>query len=140
MELAKKLIAFVALIAVSTVVLMILRTPSSGTGYTRSNSPVWGLPENASDIDFVIRPFSPVTAYSFATDEGSFTEWSKNHLGLNDSRQGYVSIQGIDATSGTITTIECADGIKYNWSKEDRGRYTLFDRARRRAYYFAHSR
>ena len=140
MKLDTKLIAFTALIAVSTFVLKLARTPNSGTGYTRANAPIWGLPANASDIDFVIRAFSPVNAYSFATDETSFTDWSENHLGLKDFRRGHVSIQGIDATSGAATTIECEDGIEYNWSEEDRGQYTLFDRTRRRAYYFAHTR
>ncbi len=140
MRLVTKLIALTALIAVITFVLMIVRTPTFGTGYTRSNAPICGLPANASDIDFVIWSFIPLTAYSFATDEASFSDWSEIRLGLKNFRQGLVSIQSIDATSGSVTTIECEDGIEYNWSEEDRGQYTMFDRTYRRAYYFAHTR
>ena len=111
-----------------------------GRGSIRDLTPVpFSLP-NASDIDFVIRSFSPLTAYSFATDEASYSDWSKNRLGLKNFRQGQVSIQSIDATSGSVTTIECEDGIEYNWSEEDRGQYTMFDQTHRRAYYFAHTR
>lgn len=60
------------------------------------------------------------TAYSFATDEASFIDWSESYLGLKPIRRGHVSIQGIDALSGAATTIECEEGIEYNWVKEDR--------------------
>ncbi|XZE35439.1 hypothetical protein SH501x_000930 [Pirellulaceae bacterium SH501] len=84
--------------------------------------------------------YSTSTAYSFSTDEDSFTDWSENYLGLKDFSQGQVSIQGIDAISGATTTIECEDGIEYNWSEEDRGKFTMFDRTHQRAYYFANTR
>lgn len=139
-KLAPKLIATTALIAAVVVAVKLATTPTIGTGFERSDAPIWGLPTNASDIDFAMRPYSPVTAYSFVTDESSFAEWSEHYLGLDDRREGYASIQGIDALSGAATTIECQDGIEYSLSEEDRGQCTMFDRTRRRAYYFAHTR
>jgi len=117
-----------------------LITPTTGTGFERSKAPILGLPTNAADIDFMLRPTAPVSAYSFNTDETSFVDWSERYLGLEDSREGHVSIQGIDVLSGTTTMIESPDGIAYSWSEEDRGQYTLFDRKQGRAYYFAHTR
>jgi len=128
------------LLAATAPVVYIAITPTTGTGFERSKAPILGLPTNAADIDFMLRPTAPVSAYSFNTDETSFVDWSERYLGLEDSREGHVSIQGIDVLSGTTTMIESPDGIAYSWSEEDRGQYTLFDRKQGRAYYFAHTR
>lgn len=140
MKRTAKLIAITALIAATVVAVKLATTPSVGTKFERANAPIWGLPANASEINFVMRPFSPVIAYNFATDESSFVDWSQHYLGLDERREGHVSIQDIDPLSGAANTIECPDGIEYNWSEEDRGQYTMFDRTRQRAYYFSQTR
>ncbi|XZE36094.1 hypothetical protein SH501x_001648 [Pirellulaceae bacterium SH501] len=140
MKLRSKLLVATVLIAASAAVIYIAITPTTGTGVERSKAPILGLPTNATNIDFVLRPAAPVSGYSFNTDETSFVDWSERYLGLEDSREGHVSIQGIDVLSGTTTLIESSDGIAYSWSDEDRGQYTLFDRRLGRAYYFAHTR
>lgn len=140
MKLRSKLLVATVLIAASAAVVYIATTPTTGTGVERSKAPILGLPANATIIDFVLRPAAPVSGYSFDTDETSFVDWSERYLGLKDSREGRVSIQGIDVLSGTTTLIESLDGIAYSWSDEDRGQYTLFDRKLGRAYYFAHTR
>jgi hypothetical protein len=140
MKLRSKLLVATILLAATAAVVCIAITPTTGTGFERSKAPFLGLPANAADIDFVLRPTAPVSAYSFNTDETSFVDWSERYLGLKDSREGHVSIQGIDVLSGTTTLIESPDGIAYSWSEEDRGQYTLFDRKLGRAYYFAHAR
>jgi hypothetical protein len=140
MKLRSKLLVATILLAATAPVVYIAITPTTGTGFERSKAPILGLPTNAADIDFMLRPTAPVSAYSFNTDETSFVDWSERYLGLEDSREGHVSIQGIDVLSGTTTMIESPDGIAYSWSEEDRGQYTLFDRKQGRAYYFAHTR
>ena len=140
MKLRSKLLVATILLAATAPVVYIAITPTTGTGFERSKAPILGLPTNAADIDFMLRPTAPVSAYSFNTDETSFVDWSDRYLGLEDSREGHVSIQGIDVLSGTTTMIESPDGIAYSWSEEDRGQYTLFDRKQGRAYYFAHTR
>ena len=87
-------LAIVAVFAALAVQLAV--TPSVGTGFERSEAPIRGLPENSSDVDFVVRPYMPASAYSFTTDEPSFVGWSENYLGLTDFNSGHVSIQSIE--------------------------------------------
>ncbi len=115
-------------------------TPTVGTSFDRSKVPIWGLPEMASDVDFVMRPYMPISAYSFTTDEPSFVAWSENYLGLAGVRTGNVSIQAIDPISGKLALVRSENGVEYRWTEEDRGQYAMFDRNGQRAYYFSHTR
>lgn len=130
-------LAFLTLFGGCLIVLW--RTPTTGSGYSRHDSPIYGLPNDASDIDFYAIGYMPITSYSFHTSERSFREWSEGFgdLALVSDIQG--SIQYTEPT-GDIRMVSTSDGVEYHWTEEDRGRYTLYDRASGRAYYFAYTR
>ena len=130
----------VLLLALTLLRVWIYTTPAVGVGVSREDAPIRGLPHDASDIHFVIRPFTPVSSYSFVTDEASFREWSCGYLGLKNSTEGAATIQVIDPRLGISKVVAFPNAIKYSWSEADRGQYTLFDRNQGRAYYFSHTR
>jgi hypothetical protein len=119
--------------------IILWRTPTNGYSYSRQDAPMFGLPQDASDIDFYVTGYMPVSSYSFQTSESNFREWS----------EGFGDVALVSATGGRIQYAEptgdtrmvtTSDGIEYRWTEADRGRYTLYDRPFGRAYYFAHTR
>lgn len=136
---ARNLIAFAGLLVVGGCFVVFWNRPTHGYGYTRDASPVYGLPEDASDIDFYDYGYMPNTAFSFQTTEANFNTWSRTFGGilLISDRSG--SIFYIEPT-GEGHAVSTGDGIEYGWTEEDRGQHTLYDRPSGRAYYWSHTR
>lgn len=133
-------IAGLALLTLVGGCLIILRrTPTTGSGCSRQDVPIYGLPNDASNIDFYVTGYMPISSYSFQTTEPNFREWSDSFGDLSLVSDIHGSIQYAEPT-GDTRTVSTSNGVEYSWTEEDRGRYTLYDRASGRAYYFKHTR
>lgn len=144
------LVAVTAIACVTALVTYFVRStpPRYAENVARDKAP-FGLPAEANEISFC-QGFRGTTAYEFTIDEKGFVEWVESGIGSLESDAANVSIQPItvpysirryNSLTANLTgpdSITIANGLYYDWSKEDRGVYAAFDRTNNRAYYYAH--
>jgi hypothetical protein len=150
-SLLELLIAVAASACVTALVTYSVQTtpPRYAEHVSRDKAP-FGLPAKATEISFC-QGFRGTIAYEFTIDEKGFVEWVESGIGSLESAAANAPLQPITAPysirryyglTANLTgpdSITIADGLYYDWSKEDRGVYVAFDRTTCRAYYYAHS-
>lgn len=144
------LVAVTAIACVTALVNYFVRStpPRYAENVARDKAP-FGLPAEAAEISFCQGSRGTI-AYEFTIDEKGFVAWVESGIGSLESDAANVSLQPITAPYSIrrhygLTTkltgpdsITIANGLYYDWSKEDRGVYAAFDRTTNRAYYYAH--
>jgi hypothetical protein len=144
------LVAVTAIALVTALVAYFVRStpPRYAENAPRDIAP-FGLPAEATEISFC-QGFRGTIAYEFTIDEKGFVNWVESGIGSLESEAANVSIKPIavpysiqryKSLTANLTgpdSITIANGLYYDWSKEDRGVYAAFDRTTNRAYYFAH--
>lgn len=122
--------------------------PRLAINVSREEAP-FSLPEGASDVSYCQGNRGTV-AFEFTIDEEGFVDWLESGIGSFEAQAAGETIQSI---AGSYTaprfyklapelegpeSVTITDGLRYAWTKEDRGVYAYYDRTTRRAYYFAH--
>lgn len=145
------MVAVTAIALVTALVAFFVRStpPRYAENVPRDKAP-FGLPTEATEISFC-QGFRGTIAYEFTIDEKGFVNWVESRIGSLESEAANISIKPIavpysiqryNSLTADLTgpdSITIANGLYYEWSKEDRGVYAAFDRTANRAYYFAHS-
>ncbi len=145
------LVAVSAIALLTALVAYFVRStpPRYAENVPRDKAP-FGLPAEATEISFC-QGFRGTIAYEFTINEKGFVNWVESGIGSLESEAANISIKPIavpysiqryNSLTADLTgpdSITIANGLYYEWSKEDRGVYAAFDRTANRAYYFAHS-
>ncbi len=144
------LVALTAIACVTALVTYFVRStpPRYAENVARYKAP-FDLPAEATEISFC-QGYRGTIAYEFTIDENGFVEWLESGIGSLESDAANVSLQPItvpysirryNSLAANLTgpdSITIANGLHYDWSKEDRGVHAAFDRTTNRAYYYAH--
>ncbi len=115
-----------------------LLTPEAGIGVARNAAPIRGLPANARNVTYFLRP--PASYYEFDTDEAGFEDWAAGWELAWQRVEGRRWAVVWDHAAGRPGEAEVPDGVGYDWAKEDAGWSLTFDRRAGRAYCSGHYR
>jgi hypothetical protein len=106
------------------------------------------LPVDAHDVNYIERPRGSFSC-EFSCGEQAFRAWIAGGVGSIESRAARpqlveitapVAVRDMGRTNGpSIGNVIVTKGLIYQWSKEDRGLFAVFDRSTGRAYYDFHS-
>lgn len=124
-------------------------TPPRWAEHVSLDKAPFGLPPTATDISFG-QGHRGTIAFEFTTDERTFVTWVNAGIGSAEAEMANISLVPITTpytirrygflkpNSVGLDSTTISNGLYYQWQKEDRGVYAAFDRAKGRAYYFAH--
>lgn len=144
------LLAFVAaMVSVSALATLFIQAiPPRFAENVSSDKAPFGLPREATRVSFY-QGYRGTIAYEFEIEEKGFVEWVESGIGSPESNSANIQLQTITIPYSVrrytslaphlngSDSITIANGLYYEWSKEDRGVYAAFDRTTGRAYYFA---
>lgn len=145
------LLAFVAaMVSVSSLAALFIQSiPPKYAENVSSDRAPFGLPSEATQVSFC-QGYRGTIACEFTIDERRFVDWVEAGIGSLESDSANIQVQMITIPYSIrrytslaphlngSDSITIANGLYYEWSKEDRGVYAAFDRTTGRAYYFAH--
>ena len=139
----RTLFAVISLCAVGSCCLVSMGG-SVGYNLRRDRVPIWGLPDDATNICYYLPPpLFPNTYYEFDTSESSFLAWAQEHSRVRPDAYRPIriyryAIYATDADHRSQISIE--SGYLFSWTEEDRGVHLAYDKDTGRAYYWSHTR
>ncbi|MCK9555929.1 hypothetical protein M0R36_08985 [bacterium] len=121
--------------------------PDIGTCETAADFPIKGwLPDEARDISYFLPgAFWPNTLCEFTISEDGFRKWvevrrRKNpKVGPIEEKHDFHMFR-YDIDTKKIGYLKIDDGLSSHWSEGDSGLSFGYDRDKKRAYYYCHSR